>query len=150
MHQDRLTVFQALGDQRERAVTLGDIARIKGFQGRGGRGAEAASRRANGLPSPGDQRSRAVTLGDIARIKVSKGEVDEALKLHQEMLTVFQALGDVVGNAHVLWSIAQIEMQKKEITRVLFRRAGNWTRRCGFARRKNCRSTSGSSRCGIY
>ncbi|HCB14196.1 MAG TPA: tetratricopeptide repeat protein, partial [Gammaproteobacteria bacterium] len=29
LHQEELTVYQALGDQRERAVTLGDIARIK-------------------------------------------------------------------------------------------------------------------------
>ena len=28
MHQEQLQIFEALGDRRERAVTLGDIARI--------------------------------------------------------------------------------------------------------------------------
>ena len=33
LHEERLQVFDALGDQRSRAVTLGDIARIKVSRG---------------------------------------------------------------------------------------------------------------------
>ena len=72
----------ALGDRREgRAVTLGDIARIRANKGEVDEALKLHSEAMQTYDALGDRRSRAVTLGDIARIRANKGEVDEALKL---------------------------------------------------------------------
>ena len=76
--------FESLGEQRSRAVTLGDIARIKVSRGDVDAALELHNEMLRVFESLGDQRERAVTLGDIARIKVSRGDVDAALELHNE------------------------------------------------------------------
>ena len=119
LHQDRLTVFQALGDQRERAVTLGDIARIMVSKGEVDAALQLHQEELTVYQVLGDPRSRAVTLGDIAWIKVSKGELNEAIKLHQEMLTVFQALGDQRSRAVTLGRIADVLQDRGELDEAL-------------------------------
>ena len=64
---------------RSRAVTLGDIARLKA-QGGDVSGALALhEERVQIFEQLGDVRERAVTLGDIARLKAQGGDVAGAL-----------------------------------------------------------------------
>ena len=79
--QASLAVFATLGDDRSRAVTLGDIARIRANKGEVDEALKLHSEAMQTYDALGDRRSRAVALGDIARIRADKGEVDEALKL---------------------------------------------------------------------
>jgi tetratricopeptide (TPR) repeat protein len=85
--EEALEVYTQLGAVRERAVTLGDIARLKA-QGGDVAGALALHQeRLQIFEQLGDVRSRAVTLGDIARLKAQGGDVAGALALHQEELS---------------------------------------------------------------
>jgi tetratricopeptide (TPR) repeat protein len=115
--EDAVTYFnqaQALAKtQRDKAVVLGDIARIYQSKGEVDQALALHQEQLAVYEALGDRRERAVTLGDIARIYRSKGEVDQALALHQEQLTIFEALGDKDGIANTLWSIAQIELQRE-------------------------------------
>ena len=97
-----------------RAVTLGDIARIRFSQGAVSEALKLHEEMLGVFEELGDLRSRAVTLGDIARIRVSQGAVSEALKLHEERLGVYEELGDLDGKANALWSIAQIDLRQKD------------------------------------
>ncbi len=82
--QAAAAVFEALGDRRERAVTLGDIARIMTGKGEVEAALALHQEQLQIFEALGDRRERAVTLGDIARIMTGKGEVEAALALHQE------------------------------------------------------------------
>jgi tetratricopeptide (TPR) repeat protein len=99
---------------REKAIVLGDIARIRARKGEVDAALELHREAVKVYEGLGDKRSRAVTLGDIARIRAGKGEVDAALELHQERLEIFEGLGDKDGLANALWSIANMQISKKE------------------------------------
>ena len=107
------------GQERNRAVTLGDIARIRVSKGEVEEALKLHEEMLGVFESLGDRRSRAVTLGDIARIRVSKGEVEEALKLHEERLGVFESLGDRRERAVTLGDIARIRVSKGEVEEAL-------------------------------
>jgi len=119
LHQERLAIFEALGDKWERAVTLGDIARIWRVKGEVDTALLLHQERLAIFEALGDKRSRAVTLGDIARIRAAKGEVDAALRLHQERLAIFEALGDKRSRAVTLGDIARIQAAKGEVDAAL-------------------------------
>src|SRR5207248_377717 len=70
-----LMVFEALGDRRSRAVTLGDIARIRRQKGEVDAALQLHQEELQVHEALGDRRARAITLGDIARIMAHKGEV---------------------------------------------------------------------------
>jgi tetratricopeptide (TPR) repeat protein len=113
------TIFEALGDRRSRAVTLGDIARIRGAKGEVDAALALHQEQIAIFEALGDRRSRAVTLGDIARIRGAKGEVDAALALHQEQIAIFEALGDRRERAVTLGDIARIRGAKGEVDAAL-------------------------------
>ena len=119
LHQERLEIFEALGDKRERAVTLGDIARIRAAKGEVDAALQLHQERLEIFEALGDKRERAVTLGDIARIRAAKGEVDAALQLHQDMMEIFEALGDKRSRAVTLGDIARIRAAKGEVDAAL-------------------------------
>jgi tetratricopeptide (TPR) repeat protein len=108
-----LPIFTKLRDDRSRAITLGQIARIRADKGEVDAALALHQERLDVYEGLGDKRERAVTLGDIARIRAAKGEVDAALALHQERLGIFEGLGDKDGEANALWSIAKIELEKQ-------------------------------------
>ena len=64
LHQEALDVVKQLGDKRECAVRMGDIARLRGGERRSGRGAEAAPGGVGGLRGAGRQ---AFAGGDAGR-----------------------------------------------------------------------------------
>jgi len=103
-------IFEALGDRRERAVSLGGIARMMTAKGEVDAALELHNERLKTHEALGDRRSRAVTLGDIARIRRAKGEVDAALALHRERLEVFRQLGDQDGVANATYDIGQMQL----------------------------------------
>jgi len=105
--------------EREAAIVLGDIARIRVSKGEVDEALELHNEELIVYERLGDARSRAVTLGDIARIRVSKGEVDEALELHNERLAVFDKLGDARSRAVTLGDIARIRVSKGEVDEAL-------------------------------
>ena len=69
-----MLICAALGDRRARAVTLGDIARIKTAKGEVDEALALHHEQLQTYEALGDRRSRAVTLGDIARIQTAKGD----------------------------------------------------------------------------
>ena len=104
--------FEALGDRRSRAVTLGDIARILTDKGDVDQALQLHREKLQTVEALGDRRSRAVTLGDIASILTDKGDVDQALQLHHERLQTYEALGDQDGKANVSFNIGQISLAR--------------------------------------
>jgi tetratricopeptide (TPR) repeat protein len=112
-------VFEALNERRERAITLGDIARILTDKGEVDEALGLHEEQLQIFQALGDHRSRTVTLGDIARIMAAKGEVDEALALHQERLQTYEALGDRRERAVTLGDIARIKTAKGEVDEAL-------------------------------
>ena len=111
--------FDKSEDKRSRAITLGDIARIKVDRGEVDEALKLHLEMIRVFEELGDKRSRAVYLGDIARIKVSRGEVDEALKLHLEELKVYEELGDQRSRAVTLGDIARIKVSRGEVDEAL-------------------------------
>ncbi|MEZ4869727.1 MAG: CHAT domain-containing protein [Caldilineaceae bacterium] len=112
--RDAATVFAELGDVRERAVTMGQIADI--LQQRGESDEALRIRREEQLPvyeRLGDVRERAVTMGQIADILQQRGESDEALRIYlEECLPVLQRIQDLDSLAHVRYFCANIRLQR--------------------------------------
>jgi hypothetical protein len=115
LHQERLRVYEQIGDVRERAVTLGDIARLRAQAGDVDSALQLHQEELNVYEQIGDVRSRAVTLGDIARLRAQAGDVDSALQLHQERLRVYEQIGDVRERAVTLGDIAQLRAQAGDL-----------------------------------
>jgi tetratricopeptide (TPR) repeat protein len=115
LHQERLEVYEELGDKGSRAVALGDIARILVRQGRVEEGLRLHQERLKVYEELGEKRSRAITLGDIARILVSQGQVEEGLRLHQEELKVHEELGNKRNRAVTLGDIARVLVDRGQL-----------------------------------
>ena len=81
------------GEVRERAVTLGDIARLRARKGDVDEALRLHHEELEVYERLGEVRERAVTLGDIARLRARKGEVDEALRLHTRSSKSMSAWG---------------------------------------------------------
>ena len=117
--QEALAIYEALGDKRSRAVTLGDIANILSAKGEVDAALQLHQERLGIFEALGDKLSRAVTLGDIARIRADKGEVDAALQLHQEELAIYEASGDKRSRAQTLADMAHISLQKGDAEKAI-------------------------------
>ncbi len=100
---------------RERAITLGEIARILRDKGQVDEAMKLHEERLKVYEALGDRGSRAVTLVDIARILRGKGQVDEAMKLHEEALKEYEALGDRRSRAVTLGDIARILTDRGQV-----------------------------------
>ena len=105
--------------EEDRAVTLGDIARLLADKGEVDKALKLHQERLVICEALGDKRSRAVTLSYIARLLADKGEVDKALKLHQENLVIYEALGDKWARAVTLDDIARLLADKGEVDKAL-------------------------------
>jgi len=112
--QKEETVDKGLEEERQRAMLLGRVARIRVDNGDLDGALALHEERLSIFGGLGDRRSRAVTLGDIARILKSKGDVDRAFASYGQALGIFQELGDEEGTANTLWSIGRIEMQREQ------------------------------------
>jgi len=107
-------VFDAAGDIRSRAITMGKIADILGQRGETDEALRI--RREEELPvfeRLGDIRERAVTMGKIADILGQRGETDEALRIHiEERLPVAKRMHDTDSIAHVRLACAQLRINR--------------------------------------
>lgn len=107
---EQLPLCEKHGDERARAVTLGNIADIHRTRGQ----LDEALRIHLDEQIPvyeklGDIRSRAITLGQIANIYQSRGQLDEALHIHlNELHPTFEKLDDRRSRAANLGKIADI------------------------------------------
>ena len=105
-----LPLYERLGNEREKTITLGRIADV--LQARGELDAALRIRKEEQLPIHdrlGDVRSKAVTMGQIADILQARGQLDEALRIREEeQLPVFERLGDVRERAWTMDKIADI------------------------------------------
>lgn len=117
--QEAVNLCEALGDQRSRAVALGDIARIKRRQGDVDAALELNQEQTQILRALGEKRELAVALGDLARIKRQMGELDAALQLNHERLGLFEQVGDNRSRAVTLGDIAQLREAKGEVDAAL-------------------------------
>ena len=113
--QEALAIYEALGDKRSRAVTLGDIATILSAKGEVDAALQLHQEELAIYEASGDKRSRAQTLADMAHISLQKGDAEKAIKLQDEALLVAEELGDLDGVASTLWSIAQIYLSQQNL-----------------------------------
>lgn len=122
--EQELPIYERLGDEVARAVTLGEIADMLKMLGN----TEEALRihREEELPiyeKHDDIRSRAITLGQIADILSNRGELEEALRVHRdEELPVYEKLNDTRSYAVTLSQVAnilQLRGERDEALRIL-------------------------------
>ncbi len=104
---------------RERAVALGEIARLRAQAGDVSGALKLHEERLGTYERLGAARARAVALGDIARLRADAGDVSGALKLHEEMLGIFEQLGDVGSRAVTLGDIARLRAQTGDVSGAL-------------------------------
>ncbi|MFY9826753.1 MAG: CHAT domain-containing protein [Thermoanaerobaculia bacterium] len=119
LHEERLRIFEQLGDLRSRAVTLGDIARLRSQAGDAAGSLKLLEEMIRIFEQLGDVRSRAVTLGDIARLRSQAGDLAGTLKLHEERLHFFDQLGDVRERAVTMGDIARLRSQAGDVAGAL-------------------------------
>jgi tetratricopeptide (TPR) repeat protein len=100
---------------RSRAVTLGDVARLRAQAGDVQGALKLHQEILEVYEKLGDVRGRAVTLGDVARLRAQAGDVQGALKLHQERLEVYEKLGDVRSRAVTLGDIARLRAHAGDV-----------------------------------
>ncbi|MDI1447224.1 hypothetical protein [Polyangium sp. 6x1] len=114
-------VFEERGDERSRAVVMGQLADI--LQARGELDEALRIRREEELPvyeRLGDVRERAVAMSKVADILEARGELDEALhSLREETLPVYERLGDVRARAFMMGKVADILQARGELDEAL-------------------------------
>ena len=119
--EEELSVYERLGDVREKAVTMGQIADI--LQQRGQVDEALRICREECIPvfeRLGEVRSKAVIMGKIADILQQRGEIDEALRIHrEECIPVYERLGDVREKAVTMGRIADILKQSGQTAEAL-------------------------------
>ena len=109
--QIALKLFTEDDHLRERAVTLGEIARLRSEAGDAAGALMLHEEELLTYDQLGDVQSRAVTLGDIARLRSQAGDVAGAMTLYEEILRICDQLGDVQGRAVMLGDIARLRSQ---------------------------------------
>jgi len=114
-------VVERLGNARERALTLGQVADI--LFARGELDEALRIRQQEELPvymRLGDDHSYAVTLGQVADILFLRGNLDEALRIRQEaVLPIYKRLGDVRNCAVTRGKVADILQLRGELDEAL-------------------------------
>jgi tetratricopeptide (TPR) repeat protein len=114
-----VTLFADGGFRFDRAVTLGEIARLRAQAGDVSGALALHQERLGIFEQLGDVRERAVTLGDVARLRAQAGDVSGALALHQEMLGIFEQLGDVRERAVTLGDVARLRAKAGDVSGAL-------------------------------
>ncbi len=119
--EEELPVYERLGDIREKAFTLSQIADI--LQARGQLDAALRIYHDEQLPvyeRLGDIRSKVITMGKIADILFTRGQFDAALRIYrEEELPVFERLGDSREKAIIMSKIADILFAKGQLDEAL-------------------------------
>jgi tetratricopeptide (TPR) repeat protein len=119
--KEAATLFADAGDERSRAVAMGQIADILKQRGE----VDEALRiwREEELPvfeRLGDVRSLAAAKSNIADILKQRGELEEALRIWQdEQLSVYEQLGDIRSVAVTMGKIADVLLQRGELDEAL-------------------------------
>ena len=93
LHQERLAIYEALGDKRERAVTLGDIARIRTAKGDVDAAVQLQNERLAVNHELGDQDGIAAATYDLAQIEIQQEKWPEAFEHLAEAYDIFNKIG---------------------------------------------------------
>jgi tetratricopeptide (TPR) repeat protein len=93
LHQERLSVFEELGDRRSRAVTLGDIARIRVSKGEVEEALKLQNQRLETNKELGDLDGIGAALFDIAQIELQQQSFQEAYNHLSESYAIFNQIG---------------------------------------------------------
>jgi tetratricopeptide (TPR) repeat protein len=108
LHQERLGVYEALGDKRERAVTLGDIARIRAAKGEVDAALQLHQERLGIFEALGDLDGKANTLWSIAQIEIQQEKWQEAFNHFSESYAINLKLGRLDGICMVGLDLGQL------------------------------------------
>ncbi|KPA13511.1 hypothetical protein MHK_006282, partial [Candidatus Magnetomorum sp. HK-1] len=108
LHQEELNVYEELGDQRSRAVTLGDIARIKVSRGEVDEALRLHQEMLRVFEELGDINSKAATLWGIAKIELQNKNYENALELLIESYKINIQIGRLDGVCHVGLQLGQL------------------------------------------
>ncbi len=131
LYEEALRIYEALGDQTEVALTLGDIARHMAMRGETDLALSLHRQRVALLDRLGKPRERAFAIGDIANLLRVRGKLDEALVLHREQLHDFSKMGDERSRAGVLLEMGRIHLlrQETDTAKAMFQEALQYARR---------------------
>lgn len=116
---EALDGFTAGGHSLERAVTLGDVARLRAQAGDVLGALALHEERLEIFEQLGVVRERAMTLGDVAHFRARSGDVSGALALYEEIFGIIEQLGDVQGRAVMLGHVAFLRAQSGDISGAL-------------------------------
>jgi tetratricopeptide (TPR) repeat protein len=112
LHQEMLDIYEKLGDVRERAVTLGDIARLKAQAGDVAGALALHQERLDIFEKLGDVRSRAVTQSDLADLLSARGEYDEAERLYRDSLEICRRIRDRQSTLALLARLGRLALTR--------------------------------------
>jgi tetratricopeptide (TPR) repeat protein len=97
MHQERLRIFEELGDKRHRAVVLGAIARIRRARGQPDEALQMHQERLQVLEELGDLEGKANSLWDIAQIEMKRQDYPGAAQHLSESYAILVRIGRLDG-----------------------------------------------------
>jgi tetratricopeptide (TPR) repeat protein len=97
LHQERLALFERLGEVLARAATLGDIARLKAAKGEVEEALRLQTERLETNRRLGDLDDQAATLWDIAQIELGRDDVAKAAPLIAEAYAIVDQIGRLEG-----------------------------------------------------
>jgi hypothetical protein len=97
LHQEQLGLFERLGEVRERAATLGDIARLKAAKGEVEEALHLQTERLETNRRLGYLDDQAGILWDIAQIELGRGDVAKAAPLITEAYLIVDQIGRLEG-----------------------------------------------------
>ena len=92
-----LGIFEALGDKRARAVTLGDIARIRADKGEVDAALQLQQERLAANKALGDQDGIAAASWDLAQLEMSRQNFPAAFPLLAQAYAILQQTGRLDG-----------------------------------------------------
>ena len=113
-----LSSFAAAGSERDRAVTMLEVAWLREQSGDVSGALKLLEESLGIFESLEDEQARATTLTDLARLHESSNAA-KALKLYEEALRIFESLRDVRARALTLGAMARLRAESGDASGAL-------------------------------
>jgi len=112
-------IYESLNQQRDKAVVIGEMAKIYEVRGNLDKGLELHEEKLAIVKDLGDKREEAVALHQIEMNYLKRGNIDGAMKFHQPALEIVEELGDLQGKCAILHNMAHIYVTRGDLDRAI-------------------------------